>query len=383
MRYECTCPRTSARRSQMETVRRFFILALAVMLLGAGRASAQVADTSLGTFRVIQGTTLWDLAAAVHQSGWRWNEIFDTNVEAGILDSARLSYDTAGRPIVILEVGEVILLNRQAARSAPSVVTEAPAQTPSPLSVSTSSERRMKWLWLLLLIAAILFLLYLTNLIRRSFGNPVGSGPPIREGGLTDEAAPDYFRSAASQRTGAAGTAGYVPPEQVRVVNIRRGRGFGLMRVRYRDGREELKRLRGEVVYQATVEFPDGRQETSYTLQGCANDLRFFGTRYFADRLFRFEPENVSIYTPPQETVARAGGAEVRITEDELTVSQGGRVVTFAAEGWGLRQGPDGGLIISSEGRTDIEFRDGRIRGVEKPEILARRRMRETETERQ
>lgn len=322
-------------------------------------------DTSMATYRVVRGTTLWDLAYHMYGNGGKWGTLFDQNVEAGILDSSRLSFDRAGNPTVILTIGTELRLKRNAAANASLLVeavaetTAAPTDTVDQASVETVASSFNWWPWVLgaILIMAVMMILIALRAIR-DMANPVTSGPAIVEGGLTPAAAPDYFRSRAAANGG-------VQPELLRILEIRRGRGFGLMQVSYADGREEMKRLNGETVFRATVEFPDHHQEEMYCLQGCGNDIRFLGNRYLADRLFRFQPEEAPIYTPPAETVVETGSSEVRITGDELVLTVGGRTVSFGADNWILRKGPDGGIIIAEEGRSPIEFRDGRIRGIE------------------
>lgn len=348
----------------------FLFALVAFMITLPTTTSAQTIEE----FRVIQGTTLWDLSELVTGDPTAWEQMFRANVEAGLLNQSNLTYNEAGQPIVWLAIGQRLLLTSDAEELAPEVVTTTSEPTLAPIYANPPAQAMEPeesgfpwWGWVLVAIATLMTIWIIGRLVSQRLDDPVNSGPPMRQGGINDSTAPDYFREMASGRTGTPGSTAYVPPERIRVINVRRGRGYGLMRVRYQGGREEVKHLNGEVVYQATVEFPDGHQETMFCLQGCANDIVYVGNRYFADRLFRFEPESASVYVPPQETVARAGNADIRITDEELTISAGGRTIAFGAENWTLQKGPDGGFIVIEEGHAGVVFRNGRIYGIELP----------------
>lgn len=344
---------------------RKIIILVAILVATIGASAAAQGSTQLpntpnpqATYQVVKGTTLWDLAHEMYGRGSEWGRLFDNNVEAGYLMPNRLHYAADGTPIVILRIGQKLILDRSAANQAVELVEQMPMPAPATAGIQTINATTPWWLWALLGLA-VLTMIY--SIMRRKLSDPIGSGPAIVSGGLNDSSAPEYFRHRTSLMRD-------IPAEQIRILSIRRGRGFGLMRVSYLRGRQETKRLNGEIVYQALVELPNGVQEKMYALEACGNDLRFAGTRYFANRLFRFEPNGASIYTPPQETVAHAGNTDVVVTDEEITVTESGRTVTFGADGWILKQGPDGGVIVGGEGRSDVEFRGGRVYGAKLPD---------------
>ena len=70
------------------------------------------------------------------------------------------------------------------------------------------------------------------------------------------------------------------------------GRIWGVLNIRYADGREVPRRLSGERAFRARVRFPSHTEETLYMLQACGNDLRYGGiSRYLPGPEFRFEAD--------------------------------------------------------------------------------------------
>ncbi|MDB5266753.1 MAG: hypothetical protein JWN89_568 [Parcubacteria group bacterium] len=347
------------------------VLAIMVLIftgpttLSAQNSAPQRPDTSWHLFEVTKNSYLYAFADTIYGDGDKWIKLFDVNVAAGLLKKSDYHLRADGIPMVNLAVGQKLYLPRKGAETLRSVAA-VPIPTPPTLEpavvtqVEKAEDSRFIWYSLLAMLLTIAALILIWA-IKRKLSNPVGSGPPMRAQGLTNDSAPDRFREMASSRTGTVGSPTYVSPEQIRLLSIHRGRGYGIMRVSYGDGRQETKHLNGEAVYEARVEFPGGRQETMYCLQACANDLVYAGNRYLADRLFRFEPEGASIPIPQPDMVATIGGVQVNIGNDDLTLTQNGRTITVDADG--LRKGPDGGLILTKEGHNDVMFQNGRITG--------------------
>ncbi len=131
---------------------------------GSRETSAQVVVQSTSSeFKVVRGTTLWDLAKKTTGNGGNWHSIFDINFTATILDSADIKVNAAGDTIVYLRPGDTILLRADAAERAPGIVTRADTAVPVTLPAitleATEASSGTSWWWLLLI--PILFLAFL------------------------------------------------------------------------------------------------------------------------------------------------------------------------------------------------------------------------------
>jgi hypothetical protein len=331
----------------------------------SGQEILTASSDTHSVYDVQKGTTLWNLAKELYGDGNHWSEIYRLNVQAGFLSKKDYSYNAEKDwPMVMLRPGQRILLKNPVRGN--NIVKPEKVSSAGPAIYHMSTPRQEKstiivfveknWLWMFL---AALALLVVWGIMRK-LSNPTTAGPAVRRGGINDQSAPDYFRQLASEQTRSQGGES-VSPEQIQIINMLRGRGYGIMRVGYRDGRSEIKRLNGEAVYQATVQFPDGHQEMMYCLQACANDIRYIGTRYGVDRLFRFEAETSALHTDPPVTRADIGGHSVSFTADEITVTTAGQTFSFEADG--VRRDPEGGIVVSAAGRRDVLLRNGRIYG--------------------
>lgn len=152
---------------------------------------------------------------------------------------------------------------------------------------------------------------------RRLNRNPVTSGLPFVEGGITNDTAPEAIQAQAARMYNDL-TGRTAAPTMFDIVSITPGRGWGVLEVRYNEGqgRWEMRRLNGERIYQALVRFPDGVVEPLYTLMGCGNDIRFGERRYTPGDDFRFEADGpVVVPAPVVDTPAVA-----TVEEDQFRV---------------------------------------------------------------
>lgn len=199
-------------------------------------------------------------------------------------------------------------------------------QTPATATVHTSEviesviipnpqpTSNFNWLWVLLIWLAIAaFAVYALRrwgwpwYVKNHRMNPTTAGVPQIRGGVQPEQAADVFlrREVATY----SGTGGI---ESFRIIRVDDGTGHGALEVFYGDGKSSIRMLKGERMYRALVELPDGRREERYMMQACGNDIRFTGLSYKGGTEFEFRtvraipaPETVvlpTIQQPPQIT---------------------------------------------------------------------------------
>lgn len=259
-------------------------------------------------YRVQIGDTLWQLAGEKLNDPLSWEQVFAAN--PFLKEEGRRFVKPDGTIVVILRPGEKLEgLDRLGIMPELRPITDLQIGVSAQPEAPTVSESGWRWTaffsWLpifLMLVAAILAVIILLKLRK----DPIRSGYPIVEGGVTEETAPAQFQTVAQtlyqERTGQS-----APVNSFSVLETVRGLMYGVMTVHYADGRREARRLNGEVGYRARVRFPDGREETIYMLQACGNDLRYSGiSRYVPGGSFRFEPQVEPVRTPTPVAGPRA-----------------------------------------------------------------------------
>lgn len=171
--------------------------------------------------------------------------------------------------------------------------------------VNSSNENKngIPW-WVWLIVVGVLVLLFFATSKEakkkrkekiEAAKDPVTSGAPMREGGITDEQAPAYAHEVAARQFNRPNLA---------VTNITRGRLSGENLEVYYNGVATPQRrtfndfpaYRGEV----TV---DNEQRFVYFLQGCGNDVRM--GNYFSGQNITFIPEQVLQPTVQQTTATQ------------------------------------------------------------------------------
>lgn len=312
-----------------------------------------------------EGETLWDNAR-------NYKEVLALPENKNLKTQL---YTRDGRDILIWHVGDVVygvkkVVSSQALQPGTSPKVEAPVL---PQQVQTASNG---WMYILgwLLVAGIVIFLLLRNLNRgqrtalspqaRAFdeaardrqreeeqraaereaalSNPTTSGPPMVPGGVNDTNVADHFLRSAQRDPLWAGS----PLSSFRIISMERGRGYGIMNVHYGDGQDvQEKRLNGEIVYRALVEFPNGERGQLYMLQACGNDIRYTGRRYQPGDDFRFEPIHEVVPTaaaPTPAMVAAAAGIPrsfqgmpqmFLLHGGRVGIVRDGRAVAFSVEG--------------------------------------------------
>jgi hypothetical protein len=260
------------------------LVCLFVVLAVAAAAAAQ--------YVVQEGDNLWNLAGQKLNDPTVWRRIVEMN--PFLQEAGRTFTKPDGTLVVIIRPTEVL----QGLDALGIIATPEPDPVPEPVPEPepVTEESGFPW-WLLALLLLLAFLAIAYALMRR---NPVTVGPAMVPNGVNDNSALGRFATMASGRF--AG-------QSFRIQRIERGRLDGPWTVRYQDGSERTMVLRNEPGYRALLEFPGGRQEELYMLQGCGNDLRFSVLRYVPGLGFSFTPEQdipVSTQTAPAPAPAAA-----------------------------------------------------------------------------
>ena len=150
--------------------------------------------------------------------------------------------------------------------------------------------------WLVLVALVIAILAYLIG--RMLNQNPATAREPMVDGGVSREMADRHFQEMAGSQFQRE-TGRQCPANMFTILEQTVGRIWGILNVRYGDGKEVPRRLNGERAFRARVRFPDQHEETLYMLQACGNDLRYGGiSRYLPGPEFRFEADQPQVETP-------------------------------------------------------------------------------------
>ncbi len=263
---------------------------------------------------VQENDTLWALEGSYSGRPAQWQRLVDHN--PFLEDKGRAWVDKQGRSIVLLHPGEELFgleelgilpkrlpLNQLQLAQAP-VVTAQSAPATSEVGHWSWVGKALLYLAIALLaIAAIAGLLYEIQK-RKLRRNPVTAGPPFVEGGVSDQMARTAFQDMAA-RTFVRETGRTLSPQRFQVLNIQRGRAFGIWRVAYRDGSQADFNMgaEGRIAYRATARFPEdaeGRVRELHMLQACANDLLYSNiSNYLPGGTGRFVPDT-EVAAPPE-----------------------------------------------------------------------------------
>ena len=209
-------------------------------------------------------------------------------------------------------------------------------------------------------------MLYRDGFLSLSRQSAALAGPPVIPGGVAGDqpAIETRFERIAERRYGERNPQADLSadrPERVGAIESGFLSGRGV--VQYRD-HSERRRLNHEPAYRARFRFPDGTEEDLYFLQLCANDVRFYGTRY---RGFQWESERMIAPAPaPQAAPAPApaaaqtpasGRASLHVVASVppvmTTVSVGDICVTIP-EGSSVQIGRDGKISIAVAAACDV-----------------------------
>ncbi|MEK7117112.1 MAG: hypothetical protein AAB837_03025 [Patescibacteria group bacterium] len=274
------------------------LLATLVLLLVVSPLAAQE-----DTYVVQKGDTLWVLEGEYNGNPTQWRRIVQLN--PFLQEPGRIFQDQQGRTIALISPGQK-LVGLQALGIIPTQVSTSQLQLPQPEAKVYHVPTTPAWVWWPLVLAvAILIVAWL--IYRMLTRDPVNSRPAMVQGGVnTPEAATVGFQQMAARAAG-LGQHSTDPTyyQRFTVLSQVAGRIWGVLNVRYADGREVPRRLSGDRAYQARVRFDNGREEDLYMLQGCGNDLRYGGiSRYLPGPEFRFEADPV-VATPAPTPVSQ------------------------------------------------------------------------------
>lgn len=320
-------------------------------------------------YTVQSGDNLWNLAGAKLDDARLWTQIMEDNP---FLQQDGRKFVKDGKIYVLIRPGEK-LAGLEKLGIVPTLAPLDSLGIISPPKVVVE-EVTPTWLWWLLAILAVMLLAAL--LIRRMLtANAATARDAMVPGGVNEQTARTAFQEMAARRYG-----GGVPSQQFQVLRQTAGRVWGVLNVRYADGKNVPRRLNGERAFRATVRFPNGREEDLYMLQACGNDLRYGGiSRYLPGPDFRFEADEATqpAPAPVATTQAPAVAATTSVTgaaPTEAPAPQGDEgedriVVHFDAA---TAKQPSNLLRVQGTGIQSFTFRIGKngpsIRFRETPE---------------
>lgn len=290
------------------TNRLFVCLITLTLLLGV--ASAPLAAQE-DTYVVQKGDNLWNLAGSHLDSPLLWEQIYRDNP---FLREPGRRFQKDGIVYVMVRPGEKLVgLEKLGIIAEITPIDKLELAQPAPVVVHEKITSPFAWgLFVLALLALIAVYLIYRMLTR----DPATSGTPIVPDGVTPENAGSHIQQMAA-RQNQARTGITVPAQQFTVLRQTAGRIWGVMNVRYADGRSVPRQLHGDRAYEALVRFPNGTEETLYMLQACGNDLRYGGiSRYLPGPEFRFEADPAPVVVPqPAPAAAEPAPAPMPVAE--------------------------------------------------------------------
>jgi hypothetical protein len=282
-----------------------------VLLLGVASASLAAQED---IYVVQKGDNLWKLAGAHLDSALLWEQIYKDNP---FLQESGRRFQKEGIVYVMIRPGEKLVGLEKLGIMA-TVTPIEQLRLPQPEAKVYQVPTTPVWVWwplgLALLLAIAAYLIY-----RMLTRDPATARPAIVRGGVTEAYAQTAMQQVAARANGstlsASQTAGVY--QNFTVLRQTAGRIWGVMNVRYADGRSVPRQLHGERAYKALVRFPNGTEETLYILQACGNDLRYGGiSRYLPGPDFRFEADPAAVpVAQPAPTPAPAEPAPAPVVE--------------------------------------------------------------------
>ncbi len=281
------------------------IVRLAVILFVVVTSVAFGAQDMQQKYTVQKGDNLWNLSGDRLRDPLMWQQVVKDNP---FLAQPGRKFEQDGKTVVVIRPGEK-LVGLEKFGITPALPAPIDALPVVDLKGSETGNSSLPWsIWAILaIIAALTAWWLLERMLNKSAAT---AGTPVVPGGVTEQTARTQFQEMAALRhQRATGTS--LPTQQFIVVDQVAGRISGVMNVRYADGREVPRRLKGERAFRANVRFPNGTVETLYMLQACGNDLRYGGiSRYLPGPEFRFEPDaqqaTASVVPAPAATAAPA-----------------------------------------------------------------------------
>jgi len=290
---------------------------------------------------VQKGDVLYTLEGDYSGRPWQWGRLVELNPFLKV--PGRTWVDEKGRTIVLIRPGEELRgLKELGIVPQPFPIERLKVEDSSAL-VPVPVPHGHSWFWWLLLILSGLAIIAAIVALIRIRRNPVTAGNPVVSGGVTDRTAAGQFRENIAQTTG-------VPTDRIEIHNLVRGRMYGVVNVRYRDGQSRRMLLVGQIGYRAMVRRNGGPWTEEYMLQACGNDLSMSGARYVPGFGFRFVPEVAVEETP------RPAPVQSTPTPASTPAAEGEKHFTFRPAGGGRPNMAD----FEGFASFDVEVRDGK-----------------------
>lgn len=257
------------------------VVVVVAVVLGLSVAQTPTGTPSDDVYIVQKGDVLYTLEGNYSGKPNQWRRLVELNPI--LKNPGRIWVDGKGRTIALIRPGEKLRgLGELGIVPQPYPIDRLKVEAPAPIAQPPVPKTDHAWMWWLLLLIPLFAAIWMV--LSRMRRDPVAAGPAVVAGGVTDQTAANQFRENISRTTGGS-------TDRIEIRDLVRGRIYGAVSVRYRDGSSRRMLLAGQTGYRAMVRRNGGPWTEEYMLQGCGNDLRFSGARYVPGMGFRFVPE--------------------------------------------------------------------------------------------
>ncbi len=230
-------------------------------------------------YTVQPNDTVWELSGVKLDNPTQWQKVVAAN--PFLQEAGRVFKASDGKTVVLIKPGEQ-LAGLEAAGILPQVANLAQLGiAPPPPPPPTES-----YTWLRVLFGILILIGLLGYLAHRKWLRPEQAGPAVIRGGINNDTAPEVMRAQAAHDFG-------LPVNGIQVMSISAGTATGWANVGYADhDRPQYLRERAcfECVY--TADGHEGEQR-AYSLQGCANPVRYGRPDVVPGQDFVFTPNRV------------------------------------------------------------------------------------------
>jgi hypothetical protein len=293
-----------------------------------GTVTAEKGDVTT----VQAGNRMWKMYFEAQGDGVKWKELLKVKGNEALNDMKRYSKSADGRERFEIYPGEKVFglvtlktnLNASNPDDANGVILVTDQIPASSGSIFTSD-----WFWFVTFLVFCLVAYALSTRrgklrgVRqnRSTGeretivnldaDPVTAGPPVVEGGATQETAPDLFRQRAQAEFEAATGVRLILPDII-LERLARGKMNGTLITGFREGPDQVINHKNTDGFKARVRLPNGEISTMYSVAQCFNPVRYQGAHRFTEgENFTFEETEVLI-AGPEDAQAETADSETQ-----------------------------------------------------------------------